>query len=42
MEKDLLDVLKNSSKTGGRFTTISDIQDNEECVSFHPGIRKRI
>ena len=37
MENNLLDFLKNSSKTRDRFAAISDLQDNEETVSFHPG-----
>ena len=38
----LLDLLKKWSRTGDRFTTISDLQNNEEDVSFYPGKRKFI
>ena len=37
VEKGFFDFLKKSSKTGDRITAISDIQNNEECVSFHLG-----
>ena len=37
MEKGLLAYLKRYLKTRGRFTAISDLQDNEERVSVHSG-----
>ena len=33
---------QKSSKTGDRFTTISDLQNNEECVLFQAGNRQLI
>ena len=41
MEKGLLDFF-NSSQTGNRCRVISDLQNDEERVSFHPGNRKLI
>ena len=42
MEKGLrlLDFFKRSSKTRDRFTAISDLQNNDNRVSFHSGNRK--
>ncbi len=36
-EKDMSEILKKSSKTGDRYTAISNLQNNEERVSFQPG-----
>ena len=33
-EKDMREILKESSKTGDRFTAILDLQNNEERVLF--------
>ena len=40
MENGFFDFVKKSSKTGDRFTTVPDLQNNEERVSFDPGNRK--
>ena len=42
MEKVLFDFLTKSSKIGDQFTTISDLQNNEERISFDAGNRKLI
>ena len=34
------EILKKSSKTGDRFTTTSDLQNNVERVLFHVGNRQ--
>ena len=39
-EKGMSEILKKSSKTGDRFTVISDLQNNEERVWFQPGNRQ--
>ena len=36
-EKGKSEILKKSSKTGDRFTAISDLQNNEERALFHAG-----
>ena len=36
----MLEILKMSSKTGDRFTAVSDLQNNEECVLFQTGNRQ--
>ena len=33
----MLEIFKMSSKTGDRFTAISDLQNKEECVLFQTG-----
>ena len=33
-EKGISEILKNSSETGDRFTSISDLKNNLECVLF--------
>ena len=33
-ENGMPEILKKLSKTGDRFTDISDLQNNEECVLF--------
>ena len=33
----MLKILKKSSKTGGRFTAISDLKNNEERILFQTG-----
>ena len=35
--KGMQEILKQSSKTGHRFTAISNLQNNEERVSFQTG-----
>ena len=42
MEKSLLDFLKKLLEMGDQPTTISDLQSNEERVSFRPGNTKII
>ena len=42
VEKGLFDFSLKSSRTEDQFTTISDLQNNEERASFHPGNRKLI
>ena len=37
MEKGIPEILKKSSKTGDRFTAISDLQNNVRCVLFMAG-----
>ena len=34
------EILEKSSKTGDQFVAISDIPNNEECVSFQAGNRQ--
>ena len=36
----MLEILKESSKTGDRFTAISDVQNDEERVLFQDGNRQ--
>ena len=36
----MFEMLKKSSRTRDRFTTVSDLQNNEEHVSVLPGIRQ--
>ena len=39
-EKGIPEILKKSSKTGDRFTVISDLQNNEEHALFRAGNRQ--